>query len=170
VTKKDEARSRTLRDALGALGYPGFVNLFTEIEAEFNHDPAVVLIAALSCDHLDERVVEALPWLVLRYSGMDWQWVMREARKKFAQNRLGFIVGLALRVGASSDGNMDRLARLSAVEEELFEHRLEKEDTLWQRIPEGERKWLRESRSAEAKQWRLLTDLQEQDLGYGGDV
>ncbi len=170
MTKKDQARSRTLRDALGALGYPGFVNLFTEIEAEFNHDPAIVLMAALSCNHLDERVVEALPWLVLRYPDMDWQWMVREARRRNAQNRLGFVVGLALRVAASSDGNMEKLARLSSVEEELFEYRLEKEDAQWQRVAPGQRESLRESRSNEAKQWRLLTELTDQDLAYSGDV
>ncbi|MBN9659618.1 MAG: hypothetical protein J0H49_15655 [Acidobacteria bacterium] len=170
ATKKDLARSRVLRDSLGALGYPGFVNLFTEMEAEFEHDPAVVLIAALSCENLDDRVVEALPWLILRYNDLDWDWIKKEARQRQAQNRLGFIVSLALRVGASTYGNTEKLLKLSAIEEDLFEYRLDKEDTLCRKLPQGERQWIREARSTEARQWNLLTDLRAQDLSYNGDI
>lgn len=166
--RQDQARSRALADALGSLGYPGFINLFSDMEAEQNHDPAVVLLAAVSCDNLDERVVEALPWLILRYPHLDWDWAVREARDRNAQNRLGYIVGLALRVGASSAGNDELLLRLSAVEEKLFDYRLDKEDTLCVRVPEGRRKSLRETRPPEARQWNLLTDLAPRDLAYHG--
>lgn len=167
ATKKEQARSRALCDALGSLGYPGFRNLLAELdEEEVQHDPAVVLLAALSCDHLDERVVEALPWLVMSFDNLDWDWIIREVRRRHAQNRLGYIVCLALRVCATAGADMERLARLSAVEERLFEYRLEKEDTLCRKVPDAERKWLRNSRPAEARQWNLLTDLRAKDLSY----
>lgn len=166
MTKKEQARSRALCDALGSLGCPGFVNLEEDAESAVQHDPAVVLLAALSCDHVDERVVEALPWLVMSFDTLDWEWIIRESRRRLAQNRLGYIVCLALRVCAAEGGNMERLARLSSVEERLFEYRLDKEDTLCRKVPDAERKWLRDSRPTEARQWNLLTDLRARDLSY----
>lgn len=166
VTKKEQAQSRALCDALASLGYPGFANVLTDLESEERHDPAVVLLAALSCDHVDQRVVEALPWLVLSNDNLDWEWIIREARRRRVQNRLGYIVCLALRVCAGSGANMERLSRLSSVEERLFEFRLDKEDTLCRKVPDAERKWLRDSRPTEARQWNLLTDLRAKDLSY----
>src|ERR1700675_1132159 len=58
-------------------------------------NPAEVLLGALAQDDLEPRLVEALPWLVLRYSTLDWSWVVREAKVRDLQNRLGFVVGLA---------------------------------------------------------------------------
>jgi hypothetical protein len=166
ATKKEQARSRALCDALGSLGYPGLHSFAADDEEAVQHDPAVVLLAALSCDHVDERVVEALPWLVMSFENLDWEWIIREARRRSAQNRLGYIVCLALRVSAGTAGKMEQLARLSAVEERLFEYRLDKEDTLCRKVPDAERKWLRDSRSVEARQWNLLTDLRAKDLSY----
>jgi hypothetical protein len=166
ATKKEQARSRALCDALGALGYPGLRSLVADEEEEVQHDPAVVLLAALSCDHVDGRVVEALPWLVISFENLDWEWIIREARRRHAQNRLGYIVCLALRVSAGAAGSMEQLARLSSVEERLFEYRLDKEDTLCRKVPDAERKWLRDSRPSEARQWNLLTDLRAKDLSY----
>ncbi len=166
ATKKEQARSRALCDALASLGCPGFPPGQEGAEQAIRHDPAVVLLAALSCEHLDERVVEALPWLVLHFDSLDWEWIISEARRRRAQNRLGYIVCLALRVGAGSAGPMEQLARLSSVEENLFEYRLEQEDTLCRKLPDAERKWLRDSRSTEARQWNLLTDLRASDLSY----
>lgn len=166
MNKREEARSRALQDAIGALGYPGFINLFTEVEVEQSHDPGVVLMAALSCDKVDERVVESLPWLVLRYESLDWQWLVREAQRRAVQNRLGFVVALALEVAASGDCSMERLTMLSNIEERLFECRIDKEDTGWQKMPAARKKAVREARSTEAKQWRLLTEVRAQDLAY----
>lgn len=163
--KRDDARSRALRDALGALGYPGFLTLFSEIEAEEGgHDPAVVLMAALACERLDERVVEALPWLILRYERMDWEWLFGEARRRSVQNRLGFVVGLALKAAAGGTASMERLTQLAAIEEELFACRLNKEDGQWQDLPASRRQWIKERRSREAAQWGILSDLRPQDL------
>jgi hypothetical protein len=171
VSKKDEARSRALRDALGALGYPGFMNLFTEMEREFLQDPGIVLMAALACDKLEERVVEALPWVVLRFESLDWEWLVTEAKRRGVQNRLGFVVGMALKVAAEGRvTSMDRLTHLSVIEEKLFECRVEKEDVKWPAVPAAERPAVKERRSAEARQWGLLTDLRVDDLAYVGEV
>lgn len=169
-TKKELNQNRAVADAIGALGYPGLFNLFTEMEAEYHHDPAVVLVAALSCDNLQPRTIEALPWLALRYSELDWQWVKREAQSRNKQNRLGYVIGLALRLGATSASNPERLQKLSALEEQLFEIRIDKEDSLCQKLEPSEREYLRESRPSEAKLWNLLTDLVAEDLMYTPDL
>lgn len=171
TSKAKASRSRVLADALGSLGCPGHVNLFSELEAEERHDPAVVLLACLACDELDTRVVEWLPWLVLRFEHLDWHWIVSEARSRNVQNRLGFIVSLALRIGATGGGNVEQLMKLSAVEEQLFELRNDKEDTLCQAsLSSSERKWLREMRTEEARQWNLLTTLSERELRYGAEL
>jgi hypothetical protein len=165
---RPNARSRALADALGLLGYPGFQTLLTELEKDeaAAQDPAVVLIAALSAGDLDPRVVEALPWLVLRYEHLDWHWTLREARRRKVQNRLGYVVSLALRLAASG-ASSETLTHLSNIEEEIFDMRLDAEDTFCQKVPESGRDWLREARPPEARQWNILSDLRPQDLPYG---
>lgn len=147
------------------------MNLFTEMEREFIQDPGVVLMAALACERLEERVVEALPWLVLRFEGLDWEWLVQEAKRRGVQNRLGFVVGMALKVAAEgSVTTMERLTRLSAIEERLFECRVEKEDARWPAVPTALRPAVKERRSREARQWGLLTELRVDDLAYVGEV
>jgi hypothetical protein len=80
------------RDAAG-LGYPGFAHLRSSNWTPKN--PGEVLLAALAQDELEPRLVEALPWMVLRYPDVDWRWVVREAKVRDLQNRLGFVVALA---------------------------------------------------------------------------
>jgi hypothetical protein len=147
------------------------MNLFTEMEAEYQHDAGVVLMAALSCEKLDDRVVEALPWVVLRFEMLDWAWLVAEARRRQVQNRLGFVVGMALKVAAEGRvTTMERLTRLSALEEELFECRLEKEDLKWVAVAPAQRAARKERRSRDAKQWGLFSEMQVDDLAYLGDV
>ena len=55
--------SRELARDLAGLGYPGFSFLRSAIRK----NPASVLVAALSADDLEVRVVEALPWLVSQF-------------------------------------------------------------------------------------------------------
>src|SRR2546423_894245 len=57
---------------LAGLGYPGFAHRRTRA-ATWN--PAELLVAALTRDHLDARVAEGLPWLALHFNDMDWNWV-----------------------------------------------------------------------------------------------
>src|SRR5437899_10134999 len=86
------AAEALVRD-LAALGYPGFAYLRPRTWRPKN--PGEVLLTALAQEDLESRLVEALPWLVLRYSTLDWTWVVREAKVRDLQNRLGFVVGLA---------------------------------------------------------------------------
>jgi hypothetical protein len=169
VARSDDLRLRALKDALGGLGYPGFLSLFSEIEAEEGHDPAVVLMAALVCDRLDESLLEALPWLVLRYENLDWNWLVAEARRRAVQNRLGFVVSLALRAAAGSLG-MERLTRLAAIEEELFACRLPRQESRWLRVPPARRELLSARRSEEAAQWGVLSALRPDELRFLGEI
>ncbi len=62
---------------LAGLGYPALAYLRPRQWKPKN--PGEVLLAALAQDDLESRLVEALPWLGLRYS-LDWAWVVREAK------------------------------------------------------------------------------------------
>ena len=63
------AASQALARDLAALGYPGFAYLRSRGARLVN--PAVVLLSALAQDDLEPRLVEALPWLLLRYWDLD---------------------------------------------------------------------------------------------------
>lgn len=76
---------------LAAAGYPGF----SYMSGEANCKLAELLLSALVRDELDSRIAESLPWLVLTYHDMDWDWVTREAKIHDVTNRLGFTVTLA---------------------------------------------------------------------------
>lgn len=169
MARSDHLRLRAIKDALGALGYPGFRSLFSEIEAEQDHDPAVVLMAAIVCDRQQDPVIEALPWLVLRYENLDWNWLLAEARRRGVQNRLGFVVSLAVRAGAGSLG-MDRLTRLAAVEEELFACRLARQETRWLRVPPSQRGFIAARRSQEAALWGVPCCLRPEEIRFLGQL
>lgn len=158
-----------MADALMLLGHPGFRTLFYEIEDEPAPDPGVVLIAILSCEDLDRRIVEAAPWIILRFEHLDWEWIIREARARQVQNRLGFLVNLAAQVAADNYFEQERLIFLTRLEERLFECRLDKEDSLCaKRQAAAERQRLRDTRSSEARQWGLLTDMTARDVDCPG--
>ncbi len=76
---------------LGALGYAEF----SYLRARRPRNPAEVLLEALSQANLDSRVAEGLPWLALTYVDMDWDWLVRNAKLRDRQNRLGFALALA---------------------------------------------------------------------------
>lgn len=165
----EQLSSGTPRDSeavagnLAGLGYPGFSFLRPARQA----NPASVLLAALSSSDLEVRVIEALPWLVLKFPEMDWEWLLREARQREIQNRLGFVVALARRLAArhpAERANPHRLAETAAL---LERARLVREDTLCQHsLSQAERRWLRGIRPPEARHWNLLTDLTPEALPY----
>src|SRR5438552_17211323 len=84
------ANAATLARDLAGLGYPGLAYLRSRNRRPKN--PGEVLLTALAQHDLEPRLVEALPWLVLRYWTLDWTWVVREAKMYDLQNRLGFVV------------------------------------------------------------------------------
>lgn len=154
----------TLARDLAGLGYPGFAYMRSRNWTPKN--PGEVLLTALAQDDLEPRLVEALPWLVLRYAMLEWSWVVREAKVLDLQNRLGFVVGLARRL-AERAADQGKALTLTKLEAELDHSRLAREDTLCRAsLPEPERRWLTEHRSEEAKHWNLLTDWTADALRY----
>jgi hypothetical protein len=146
---------------LGALGYPGFAHLSSDLR-----DPAEVLLDALDRDNLDGRIAEALPWLPLQYPQMNWPWLIAQAKLRNRQNRLGFIVHLAAR--AAVIGAQRRVAAAPyRVVAELRKARLASNDTLCRAAwPPTERRYAHEKRSRVAAYWNLDTRLTEKDLAW----
>ena len=154
----------TLARDLAGLGYPGLAHLRSR--HWMPKHPGDVLLVALAHDDLEPRLVEALPWLVLRYWTLDWSWVVPEAKVRDLQNRLGFVVSLARRLAerASDKGKARTLADLEA---QLDRSRLVREDTLClASLPEAERRWLIEHRPDAARHWNLLTDWTADAVRY----
>ena len=153
----------TLAQDLAALGYPGFAHLARRGGAAKH--PGAVLLTALA-QPAEARAVEALPWLLLRYWSLDPAWLVREAKVRDLQNRLGFVVSLAREV-AEREGDGPRLAALRALEAALERSRLAREDTLGPAaLSEAERHWLETHRSAAARHWNLLTDWTAEALRH----
>jgi transcriptional regulator with XRE-family HTH domain len=154
--------SSSLAAGLASLGYPGFRQLIGVAP----QNPATILLAAVVAGDVEVRVLEALPWLAVHYHNLDWEWLVREAKVRDVQNRLGFVVMLARQV-AEKRGDIVAAGRLQQVEEILDRARLVREDTLCQEsLSEAERRWLRQTRPTEASHWNLLTDLKAQLLPY----
>jgi transcriptional regulator with XRE-family HTH domain len=161
-TPKGDVNAQRLAEALGTLGYPGFGYL----KRGRRWNPAQVLMVALQQRDLETRLVEALPWVVLRYPNLDWEWVLDRAKVLDLQNRLGFLLTLARRV-AERKGEHETSACLAALEQRLERSRLAREDTLCREsMTTTERRWLAGHRPPEAQHWNLLTDLDPEHLPH----
>jgi len=157
------ASSASLARQLRALGYPGFAYM----RRQRKRNPAAVLVTALLSNNLESRIVEALPWLVLQYPDLDWEWVIIEVKLRDLQNRLGFIVGLAHEVAAARESAGETAAVLGRIAARLERARLAIEDTLCQEnLSAAEREWLRKTRPEAAAHWNLLSDLRPEALPY----
>lgn len=149
---------------LGRLGYPGYAYL--KHKDAMRH-PAEVLLAGLTRHDLEPRLVEALPWLLLRHEGLDLGRLVDDARARNLQNRLGFMVVLARQVAERKKGFENRLPDLRRLEEVLEPSRLAREEPFGQgHVHERLRGWLKKHRSSAAKHWNLLTDLRVEHLPY----
>ena len=149
---------------LAALGYPGFSHLSGELR-----NPAEVLFDALNREQLDARLVEALPWLPLEYSEMDWKWLYDQARRHNRQNRLGFVLMLSAKV-ALTRSQRQVSSKLYQALKPFYEARLAKCDTLCQASwPATMRTYAHSKRSKLAAYWNLDTRLQESDLALFED-
>ena len=147
---------------LAALGYPGFAYM----RARATWNPAELLLAALIKNELESRVTEALPWLVLAYSNMNWDWAIKQAKLNDVQNRLGFVVTLA-RTLAERKNDIAVTNRLSAVEKSLHTSVLLRELTFChEHMDPAERHWLKQNSTPEAKQWNVLSDLSPEHLTH----
>ena len=152
--------AETLANDLAWLGYPGFAYL----DPKRKKNPEEVLLAALSSDCLESRAAEALPWLLLTYSDLDWPTLINTSNAKGLQNKLGFVTCLARKV-AEMRGETHVAEVLRYQERVLERSRLFSEDTFCNRsLTMVERRWLESNRSDEAKHWRLLTDLSPEHL------
>jgi transcriptional regulator with XRE-family HTH domain len=162
--------SRVSRDELaaqlGSLGYPRFEH----VRAPAAANPANVLLGALKHARVEARVVEALPWLVLRYPEMDWDWLVVQAKLNDLQNSLGFVVTLAREL-AEREAATGAAAWLREVETRLERSKLARADLFCQAAAtDAERRWLETRRSPEAARWNLLTDLSPDTLRYDADT
>ncbi|SRR6266550_1598581 len=154
-----------LAESLAKLGYPGFAYLRPRVQQK---NPAEVLLTALAQEKLEARVAEALPWVALHYAHSGSKWLVTQARKLNLQNRLGFVVSLALEVAErTTDHDKGRMQSLRELRSVLDDSRLAREDAFF-RPPktDGERQWLAQNRSTEAAHWNLLTDLRSEHLQY----
>ena len=149
---------------LARLGYPGYVY---RKRAGALRNPEEILLAGLGIDELEPRLIESLPWLLLRHEGLDVQRLVAAAKRCDLQNRLGFVVALARQVAERGKGFERRVPELRLLEESLEPSRLAREETFGQRRPsERLRDWLRGERSDAATHWNLLTDLKVEQLPY----
>jgi transcriptional regulator with XRE-family HTH domain len=145
--------------ALGSLGYGGFRYLGRHRLL----NPAEVAVRVLRSREVEARVVEALPWLFVRYPDLDWRWLVREAKADDLQNRLGFLVTVARQL-AERKGDLETARKLATRERELENSRLQREDSFREVMTDAERRWLRERRPADAARWNVLTNLTAEAL------
>lgn len=159
----DQLQSDVVANQLAALGYPGF-SYMNNSRPQWN--PAELLVAALTKNELESRVAEGLAWLAYAFTDMDWDWVAREAKVNDVTNRLGFVVTLALKL-AEKKANDSATETLRAAETRLKRSTLVQEQTLChEQMTQVERKWLEGSRSPEARQWHVLSDLLPEHLEH----
>jgi transcriptional regulator with XRE-family HTH domain len=149
---------------LARLDYPGYA--YRSRPGVVRH-PAEVLLAALACNELEPRLVEALPWLLLHFEGFDLDRLVADAKAQDLQNRLGFTVTLARQVAERSPAFGGRLPELLRLETALEPSRLAREEPFGQGRPNARlRAWLKRARSEAARHWNLLTDLKSEHLSY----
>jgi transcriptional regulator with XRE-family HTH domain len=153
-----------LTRALGRLGYPGFAYLRSGAKV----NPMEVLLGALLADDVDSRVVEALPWLLVRYPDLDWDRLVTYAKQHDAQNRLGFLLALASRL-ARANGDAATADVLQRREHALHRSLLHHDDAFARTsLTQAERRWLAANRSADAKRWNLLATVNVERLASAG--
>lgn len=150
--------------SLGALGYEGFGYLRGR-----RANPTSVLLGTLRAENVDGRVVEALPWLLVKYPNLNWEWLMPRVKQADLQNRLGFVVSLARELAALR-GKSKAVAVLSKWESALERSRLQANDTFARgTLTESERHWLREHSSAQGKRWNMLSTLNVDALAQANE-
>ena len=130
-------------------------------------NPTAVLLKTLAAKRVDARLVEAMPWLLLRFGDFDRQQTTKLAYSHGLQNRLGFVVALAKSVAERHAEYAHRLPELNGLLSSLEPLRLAREDDLGQQFTsERLREWIRENRSEAAAHWNVLTDLGTEHLSY----
>ena len=155
--------AQQLAEDLAGLGYPGF----SHYRSERTQNPAAVLFNALGQSDLESRLVEALPWVVLRYPKLDWEWLVPRAKANSLQNRLGYVTCLAQKLAVNHAMDNSAEALLAPQQSLLERARLAAEGTLCHdSLSAAERAWLKKVRPPDAEHWNLLTDLRPEQLRY----
>ncbi len=140
---------------LAGLGYPGFAHL---PKAVVKSNPAELIVQSLVHASLDTRLVEALPWVLATFPDLDWTWLAAQCRLLNLQNRLGFLLTLADKLGPNRQTEALQLLEAS---------RLAAEGTLCRdTMGAPMRNWVRTNRPPEAAHWNLLTTLSVKDLTH----
>ncbi len=157
-----------LAEELAVLGYPGFAYWRSRAH---RRNPYEVVLAALAQPNLEARLVEALPWLLVRYADSDTRWLEEHAKLQDLQNRLGFVATMARYAAEKNPGRRHEAQVLAQLEERLHRSRLAREDTLCQQsMTQAEERWLRHNRSPEARKWNLLTHWTPEHFRYTQDA
>ena len=151
--------SQRASSALSRFGYPGF----SYLRHGSALNPAEMLVGTLQAKNVEARLVEALPWVLLKYPNLDWNWLLREAKMRDLQNRLGFVVTMAREL-AEHRGEAQTAQTLSHWEQVLESSRLQREDAFRESLTDAERNWLRVNRSQEAEKWNVLSNLSNTTL------
>ena len=148
--------------SLGALGYEGFGYL----RHGRRSNPTAVLLGTLRAENVDGRVVAALPWLLVEYPDLNWEWLVPRVKQADLQNRLGFVVSLAREL-AGLRGQSEAAAVLSKWESALERSRLQENDTFARgTLTDSERRWLRDHSSPQGKRWNVLSTLSADALAH----
>ena len=160
---KERWPAERLPRQLAALSYPGYAHLPPGRPV----NPGLVVLEALSQSDLDARVAEALPWVLLRYPDLDWNWLVPRVKLENLQNRLGFLVSVARELAERQPEWSGSAPRLRAVERQLEHARLTAETTLGRdSMSEAEKSWLRENRPPAAERWNVLSNMTAEQLPY----
>jgi transcriptional regulator with XRE-family HTH domain len=150
---------RELAAQLASLAYPGFAHLTKALRPM---NPAFLVAAALAHANLDQRLVEALPWVLAVFHDLDWDWLRAQCRLRNLQNRLAYVVLLAMKLPKPKAD-----AALADALSELEMSRLAVEGTLCRdSMSAAERTWARKHRPSEAAHWNLLTTLTADQLTH----
>jgi transcriptional regulator with XRE-family HTH domain len=150
---------REIAAQFGSLLYPGFTHMK---KAAKPLNPALLVAASLAHPDLDPRLVEALPWALFTFHDLDWDWLSAQCRLGNQQNRLGYLVTLAMQF-AKPGANANLANALS----DLERSRLAVEGTLCREsMPTAERTWARKHRPTDAAHWNLLTTLTADQLTH----
>lgn len=154
---------------LGALGYPPFA----DGRPRRARNPAAVILAIISPQQVAPNVMNAVPWVLLTFPGLDAAWLTDEARRRNLQNRLGFLTDLAIELArarvARSTPDADEVRTLDSLEAlraDLEDSRLANAGTLARVLAPSERQFFEEHRSAAARHWNLHTGLTIAQLPY----
>lgn len=152
--------NRELVRDLSALRYPGY----SHFKPATLKNPVQVLVMALSANNLEGRLVEALPWVLLEFSDLEWKELVDAAKLKNLQNRLGFLTCLARKL-AERRRDKKAMVKFKRWENILEDARLVKQDTLCrQNMSDSEKQWVLQNRSKEAAHWNILSNLSAEYL------